>query len=134
MAEDPAVLEPGSFVRMNDAVGTEARSRSWIDPVLDVRLQEFEAGVHELTSVRGREAIRIARRLCELSREVMFLLGSPDQAPGELVARAVATFRKASEVLDGFPAELNVAKYARNITERAGSLQGKPGNVESNGN
>jgi hypothetical protein len=93
-----------------------------VDPLVLAFTEEFEAGVVVLQESQGDEHRKIAKALCELSRDIRLRLGPPEQLPAQFVANLARLFTHAADsILAGDDKEL--LAYRKNIVIRAVKLQ-----------
>jgi hypothetical protein len=90
------------------------------DPVLSSHLEDFLGGIEELQDTQGEEHHRAARKMCELSRTILFRL--PPTRKIKTLARKIAEhFRMAADSIKS--ADPNVLAYRDNILARAADLE-----------
>jgi hypothetical protein len=88
------------------------------DPILMSYVEEFETGIDALKETAGKDHHKVAKRLCELSRDIRFQLGLPEKAPKELVERIIAAFGRAADAIAVDKGEPLNSVFQEHIRER----------------
>lgn len=90
------------------------------DPVLAGHLEDFLGGIEELQDTLGENHNQAARKMCELSRTILFRL-PPTRKIKRLASKIAEHFRTAGNSIKSDNPE--VMCYRQNIIDRAQDLE-----------
>lgn len=94
------------------------------DVVLRAYLREFEVGTSELTKGSGELSVDTARRLCALSRDILFRLGPPGEESLSLLVYLLGLFHLAVSLMMRNDVSNPIIKVClENIQQRAQDIE-----------